>query len=149
MIDMRILQALIEKPLQGIFSAIGIFLLTPLIQMTTTPLAFKIWYLTLLDRPLNTALYLVFSILFGLFISLYLYTRNRCLNCNRRDVSAGFGGATLGFVLGVCPACFSLIGALLPLSGSILLTAYSPLFTVLSIGIIIFSIHRLGGFALK
>jgi hypothetical protein len=48
--------------------------------------------------------------------------------------------------LGVCPACFSFIGFLLPLGTSIFLTTYSPLSTGLSIAIIVFSIFKLGGF---
>lgn len=52
----------------------------------------------------------------------------------------------LGFVIGVCPACFSFIGFLLPLGGSLFLTTYSPLFLLLAIGIVSFSIHKMGGF---
>ncbi len=146
---MRIITAFKEKPLHAIFSAIGIFLLVPVIQLAVTPLAFEIWYRTLLDRPLNSALYVIFSIMFGMLISLYLYTKNKCIDCKKSDVNAGFGGAMLGFVLGICPACFSLIGVLLPLGGSIFLTTYAPAFTSLSIAIILFSIHRLGGFKKK
>lgn len=127
----------------------GIFLLVPVIQLAVTSLAFEIWFRTLVDRPLNSALYVIFSVMFGLLISLYVYSRNKCIDCKKSDVNAGFGGATLGFVLGVCPACFSLIAVALPLSGSILLTAYAPAFTLLAIGIIVFSVHRLGGFKKK
>ena len=146
---MRIVTAFKEKPFHAIFSAIGIFLLVPVIQLAVTPLAFEIWYRTLIDRPLNSILYIIFSAMFGMLISLYLYAKNKCLDCKKSDVNAGFGGATLGFVLGVCPACFSLIGVVLPLSGGILLTQYAPAFTSLSILIILFSIHKLGGFKKK
>ena len=80
-----------------------------------------------------------------MFIALYLYSKNKCIDC-KPGAKAGFGGSTLGFVLGVCPACFSFIGFLLPLSGSIFLTTYSPLFMLVAIGIILFSIHKMGGF---
>jgi len=146
---MRIATAFKEKPFHAIFSAIGIFLLVPVIQLAVTPLAFEIWYRTLLERPLNSALYVIFSVMFGVLISLYFYAKNKCVDCKKSDANAGFGGATLGFVLGVCPACFSLIGVVLPLGGSILLTQYAPAFTLLSIVIILFSIHRLGGFKKK
>ena len=146
---MRIATAFKEKPFHAIFSAIGIFFLVPVIQLINTPLAFEIWYKTLLDRPLNSALYVIFSVMFGALISLYFYAKNKCIDCKKSDVNTGFGGATLGFVLGVCPACFSLIGVVLPLGGSILLTQYAPAFTLLSIVIILFSIHRLGGFKKK
>jgi len=143
---MRIITAVKEKPFHALLSAMGIFLLVPVIQSINTPLAFEIWYKTLLDRPLNSILYIAFSVMFGMLISLYSYSKNKCIDCKERDINTGFGGAVLGFVLGICPACFSLIGVLLPLGGSIFLTTYAPIFTVLSITIILFSIQRLGGF---
>ncbi len=134
-----------EKPVIAITAALGIFFLTPLIQSMTTPLAFHIWFIDIAQKPLNSIPYVVFSILFGMFISLYLYSKNKCIDC-KPDAKAGFGGSTLGFVLGVCPACFSFVGFLLPLSGSIFLTTYSPLFMIVAIGIILFSVHKMGGF---
>ncbi len=138
-------QATKEKPIIAIIAAIGIFFLTPLIQSISTSLAFDIWFLDIAQKPLSSIPYVVFSVLFGMFISLYLYSKNKCIDC-KSSVKAGFGGSTLGFVLGVCPACFSFIGFLLPLSGSIFLTTYSPLFMLLAIGIILFSIHKMSGF---
>ncbi len=143
---MRLITAFREKPFHAAFSAVGIFFLVPIIQLVATPLAFEIWYRTLLDRPLNSILYIIFSLMFGMLISLYIYSKNKCVDCKKSDINAGFGGAALGFVLGICPACFSLIGVLLPLGGSIFLTAYAPAFTSLSIAIILFSVYRLGGF---
>jgi len=143
---MRIITAVKEKPFHALLSSLGIFLLVPVIQSINTTLAFEIWYKTLLDRPLNSILYIAFSVMFGMLISLYSYSKNKCIDCKKEDINAGFGGAALGFVLGICPACFSLIGVLLPLGGSIFLTTYAPIFTVLSITIILFSIQRLGGF---
>lgn len=80
-----------------------------------------------------------------MFIVLYLFAKNKCIDC-KKDVKSGVGGTTLGFLVGVCPACFSFIGFLLPLGGSLFLTKYSPLFLLVSIGIIVFSIHKMGGF---
>lgn len=134
-----------EKPAIVILAAIGIFFLTPLIQSITTPLAFEIWFTDIEQKPTSSIPYIVFSALFGMFIVLYLYSKNKCIDC-KPNSKAGFGGSTLGFVLGVCPACFSFIGFLLPLGGSIFLTAYSPLFLLTAIGIILFSIHKMGGF---
>ena len=142
---MRVITAIKENPFLAIFSAIGIFFLTPIIQFLVTPLAFEIWFKTLIDKPLNAILYIAFSLLFGAFISLYFYAKNKCEDCKAQDVRVGFGGALVGFVLGVCPACFSLIGALLPLAGSIFLTIYSPVFILLSIIVLVFSINKLGG----
>ncbi|MEX2193218.1 MAG: hypothetical protein WD717_07565 [Nitrosarchaeum sp.] len=134
-----------ERPLVAMAAAVGIFFLTPLIQTITTPLAFEIWLTDIIQKPVSSIPYVVFSALFGMFIPLYLYSKNKCIDC-KPGLKAGFGGSTLGFVLGVCPACFSFIGFLLPLGGSIFLTTYSPLFMILAIGIVTFSIHKMDGF---
>ncbi len=146
---MRIMTAVRDAPFHAILSGIGVFLLLPIIQLLITPLAFEIWYKTLLDRPLNSILYIIYSGMFGVLVSLYIYSKNKCMDCRKEDVSAGFGGGALGFILGVCPACFSLVGVLIPLGTSIFLTRYSPAFTTLALGTIVFSIYRLGGFKTK
>lgn len=138
-------KAVKEKLDIAILCAIGIFFLSPLIQSLNTGLAFQIWFTDILQKPLSSVPYIVFSALFGMFIALYLYAKNKCIDC-KKDVKSGIGGSTFGFMLGICPACFSFIGFLLPLGGSIFLTTYSPLFIAVSIGIILFSIYRIGGF---
>lgn len=140
-----LIQAARQKPLIAISAAIGLFFLNPLIQSLSTSLAFQIWFLDIAQKPLNTSLYIGFSILFGMFVSLYLFSKNQCMDC-KPNAKTGVGGSVLGFMLGVCPACFSFVGFLLPLSGSLFLTAYSPLFMLVSIGIIVFSIYKMAGF---
>lgn len=144
----RLLSAAREKPVIAGLSTIGIFFLLPLIQLINTPLAFDIWLLDLQNKPLNSIPYIVFSILFGMFISLYLFTKNKCLDCKPEKGAGrtGFAGSFVGFMVGVCPACFSFIGVLLPLGPTLFLTTYSPIFTGISIAIVLFSIYRLGGF---
>src|SRR5437867_4900644 len=146
MTAIRLLTAAKEKSGLAALSAAGIFFLLPLIQMISTPLAFDIWFTDLQQKPLNSMLYVAFSILFGAFISLYLFTRNKCFECKSENARTGFAGSVAGFMVGVCPACFSFIGLLLPLGPTLFLTTYSPLFTILSISIIVFSIFKLGGF---
>lgn len=140
-----LIQATKQKPLIVLGATIGIFFLNPLIQSISTPLAFQIWFADIFQKPLNASLYVGFSILFGMFVSLYLFSKKQCLDC-KPNVKSGVGGSALGFMLGVCPACFSFVGLLLPLSGSLFLTAYSPLFMLVSIGIILFSIYKMAGF---
>lgn len=140
-----LLEAVKKKPSIAILCAIGIFFLSPLIQSLNTGLAFQIWFTDILQKPVSSIQYIVFSGLFGMFIALYLYAKNKCINC-KKDTKTGIGGTTFGFMLGICPACFSFIGFLLPLGGSIFLTTYSPIFIAVSIGIILFSIYRMGGF---
>lgn len=142
----RLLTAAKERPEVAVLSAAGIFFLLPLIQMINTPLAFDIWFRDLQQKPLNSTLYVAFSILFGMFISLYLFTRNKCFDCKAENARTGFVGSVVGFIMGVCPACFSFIGVLLPLGPTLFLTTYSPVFTAISIAIVMFSVYKLGGF---
>lgn len=143
--NILLFEAVKERPVIAILSAVGIFFINPLIQLLNTSLAFDIWFTDLFQKPFSSVPYVAFSVLFGLFIALYFYAKNKCIDC-KIDAKPGFGGSTLGFMLGVCPACFSFIGFLLPLGGSIFLTTYSPLFIAASIGIILFSIYKMGGF---
>lgn len=143
---MRILCAIKERPIITITMIIVMFFITPVIQSINTSLAFEIWFRDLSQKPIIAIMYGTFSILFGIFISLYLYTKKKCTDCKKEDGRLGFVGSTLGFVLGVCPACFSFIGFLLPLGTSIFLTSYSFIFIGLSVAIILFSIFKLGGF---
>ncbi|MFN3655450.1 MAG: hypothetical protein ACK4TO_09045 [Candidatus Nitrosotenuis sp.] len=140
-----LIQAARQKPLIALASAIGIFFLNPLIQSVNTSLALQIWFLDIVQKPLSSIPYFAFSILFGMFMSLYFFAKKSCVDC-KTNAKSGIGGTALGFMIGVCPACFSFIGFLLPLSGSLFLSSYSPLFIMVSIGIILFSIHRMGGF---
>jgi hypothetical protein len=142
----RLFSAIRERSILTGLLAVTIFFITPLIQSINTPLAFEIWFRELIQKPVSVVAYGSFSFLFGIFVPLYLYTKSKCLDCKKKDARPGFGASILGLLLGVCPTCFSFIGFLLPLGTSIFLTTYSPLFTGLSIAIIVFSIFKLGGF---
>ncbi|MDE1765587.1 MAG: hypothetical protein KGI27_04825 [Thaumarchaeota archaeon] len=134
-----------DNPVLVILSALAIFFVTPLVGIVDTSLSFQIWFAQI-DHDLPSSItYVAFAILFGLFIQLYRYSKNKCIDCGRY-AKTGAVGTTFGFLIGVCPACFSFIGFLLPLGGSLFLTAYSPLFLLASIGILIFSINKMGGF---
>ncbi len=142
-----LLHALKVKRMVAIAASIAIFFLLPLLQSITTPLAFEIWFIDIINKPLSAALYIIFSILFGMYISLYIYSRkNVCIECNNRSSKTGLLGSAFGFLIGVCPACFSFFAFLLPLSSSIVLSIYSPLFTLIAIVVIAYSIFRFGGF---
>lgn len=143
--NILLFKAVKERPVIAILSAVGIFFINPLIQLLNTSLAFDIWFTDLFQKSFSSVPYVAFSVLFGLFIALYFYAKNKCIGC-KPNVKTGVGGTTLGFLVGVCPACFSFIGFLLPLGGSLFLTNYSPLFLLVSIGIIVFSINKMGGF---
>ncbi len=145
---LMVINAIRTRRLIAIISSIAIFFLLPIIQSITTPLAFEIWFMDIVNKPLNSALYIIFSILFGMYVSLYVYSkRNVCIECNNMNANkTGLIGSALGFLIGVCPACFSFIAFLLPLGSSIFLSLYSPLFTLIAIAVIAYSIYRFGGF---
>jgi hypothetical protein len=140
-----VLEAARQRPAIVALAAIGIFLATPLIQMLITPLAFKAWYLGLVENPFNALLYVFFSVLFGFFVALYLYSKNKCIDC-KPAVRTGIGGSVLGFLIGVCPACFPILALVLPLGGTLFLTKYSYSFIAIGIGVILYSIYKMGGF---
>jgi hypothetical protein len=145
--EILIVRVVKEKPLLVMMLAIIMFFLTPIIQSFNTPLAFEIWFRDLYQKPVNSSLYIVFSILFGIFVTLYLYIRSICIDCKTsKATKTGILGTILGFTIGICPACFSFIGFVVPLSASLLLTSFAPIFITASIAIILFSIHRVGGF---
>ena len=145
--EILLFRAIKEKPLLVVALAVVMFFITPLIQSLNTSLAFEIWFRDLYQKPLNSILYIIFSVLFGMFMTLYLYSRNSCIDCKTSKVTkSGIAGTLLGFMIGVCPACFSFIGFLVPLSASLFLTAFAPIFMTASIAIILYSIFRVGGF---
>ena len=145
--EILLFRAMKEKPLLVIALTAAMFFVTPIIQSFTTSLAFEIWFRELYQKPLNSALYIIFSVLFGMFMTLYLYAKKSCIDCKASEpTKSGIAGTLLGFIIGVCPACFSFIGFFVPLSVSILLTTFAPIFIIVSISIIVYSIYRVGGF---
>jgi hypothetical protein len=145
--EILLFRAIKEKPLLVIAFTAAMFFVTPIIQSFTTSLAFEIWSLEWYQKPLNSVLYIIFSVLFGMFMTLYLYVKKSCIECKAsKPIKSGIAGTLLGFIIGVCPACFSFIAFLVPLSVSILLTTFAPIFMIVSIAIILYSIFKLGGF---
>jgi len=145
--EILLVKVIKEKPLLVFALAVVMFFVTPIMQTFNTSLAFEIWFRDLYQKPWNSVLYIIFSVLFGMFITLYLYSRNRCIDCKTsKATKSGIAGTLLGFMIGVCPACFSFIGFLVPLSASIFLTTFAPIFMTATIAIILYSIYRLNGF---
>ncbi len=148
---MRILNALKNKKSLkwGIVAALLVSIILPIIQTGFFRNSFQSWFLTLVKSPLNSSLYIVFSLLFGSLISLQVYNLDRkvCDNCNnKKGYGAGAVGVVFGTLVGICPACIGLLGLILPLGGSLWLTYYGWIFMLIAIGIMTFSIYLLGGF---
>ena len=147
---MRMLNALQDRKLLrvGILASVLIAIILPVIQTGFLQNSITAWAYTLIKSPLNTSLYVLFSLLFGMLIILQMYNKkNLCAECDtKKGMNVGMLGAFFGFVVGVCPACIGLLGLILPLSTSLALTYYGWIFMLLAIGIMLLSIYLLGGF---
>jgi len=132
----------------GITATVIVAIVLPVIQTGFFQNSFESWYLTLLKSPLNSSLYVIFSLLFGALISLQIYNLDKkCKECNTKaGKRTGFFGVVVGLLIGICPACIGLLGLILPLGTSLTLTYYGWAFMIVAIGILILSIYLLGGF---
>jgi hypothetical protein len=83
--SIRPFSAIKERPFLTGLLAVTMFFITPLIQSINTSLAFEIWFRDLLQKPTSVITYATFSVLFGMFISLYFYTKNKCLHCTKEN----------------------------------------------------------------
>jgi len=149
---MRITNALQDRKARriGIIAALVIAVILPVIQTGFLQNSVNAWFLTLVKSPLNTFLYLSFSVLFGMVISLQVYIKRNpkvCIECNtKKGTRTGVIGTFLGFFVGVCPACIGLLGLIFPLGASLTLTYYGWIFMLIAIGMMVLSIYLLGGF---
>jgi type IV secretory pathway VirB6-like protein len=149
---MRLIDALrYKKSLRwGIVATVLVAIVLPLIQTGFFQNSFESWFLTLIKSPLNTSLYVVFSLLFGALISLQVYNLSKpklCKDCNTNaGKRTGIIGVVFGSLVGICPACIGLLGLILPLGTSLTLTYYGWVFMLIAIGIMILSIYLVGGF---
>ena len=104
----------------------------------------------MIKSPLNSSLYVIFSLLFGALISLQIYNLSKpklCKDCNTKaGKRTGIIGVVFGSLVGVCPACVGLLGLILPLGTSLTLTRFGWAFMLIAIGIMVLSIYLVGGF---
>lgn len=147
---MRLINALkYKKSLRwGIIATIAVAIVLPVIQTGFFQNSFESWYLTLLKSPLNSSLYVAFSLLFGSLISLQIYNVDKkCKECSTKaGKRTGFFGVVVGSLIGICPACIGLLGLILPLGTSLTITRYGWAFMLVAIGIMILSVYLVGGF---
>ncbi|AJF59647.1 MAG: hypothetical protein QT03_C0001G0138 [archaeon GW2011_AR10] len=107
-----------------------------------------IWLATI---PWFNALTLVlFVALFGVTFSyqVYLWRQPKTCSLNQKISGAGASGAgTFGlFFVAQCPACASLGALFLPVSAVTILTQFSWLINILTIGLLVFTLNYLGAF---
>ncbi len=104
-----------------------------------------IWFAVI--EPANLAVYVIFSILFGLLVSLQVYTKREAKACPVGK-SAGFGsvGTLAGFFIAQCPTCALLLSLFLPFPAILLVSQYNLALTLGSMALLLLGIHLLGGF---
>lgn len=148
---MKVLNVLKERTYQAvaIIGALLMAIIFPYIQVINNGGFFNyfFWFEVLLSESIiNAILYVVFSSTFGVVVSLGYYNyKNK--TCDLKG-SAGSGGigSMIGVLIPQCSACISLLGAIFPTSIATVVAVNSTLFNFLSIGLLFFSIHLMGGF---
>jgi len=98
----------------------------------------------------NAILFTIFSILFGITFAyqVYLWKQPKVCSAGTKAKAAGTGSiGTLGtFLVAQCPACASISALFLPISAITILTQFSWLINLASIGLLLFTLRYLGAF---
>lgn len=125
----------------------------PLVQNIYQLNNLDLWFVVLVERPANFALYLAFSALFGASIALFAYNR-RHRTCGLRTTTPGIAGTLVTFFLGVCPGCASLATFLFPAVGGVagagaasVVNTNATAFFALSNGLMVLAIGLNRGFS--
>ena len=112
-----------------------------------------VWFAVLLGSPVNLVLYLAFSVLFGASVAITVYNRMH-RTCGIGRSAPGAAGASLAFVLGVCPGCASLATLLFPAvagaagaAAALTVNVYATWFFLLSTALVLLSIALNRGFS--
>ena len=104
-----------------------------------------IWFSVI--SPLNLILFLLFSSLFGITLSYQIWVRKQPQVCNMKKGASMSGGSTFfTFLVVQCPACASIGALFLPVSVLGFFTQYSTLITLITIGLLVFTLRYLGAF---
>jgi len=149
---MKILDILrIKKYLaMGVISTAFIFLFYPTVQILATTQNIQnidIWFASI--PPINFVLFLIFTILFGINISLFSYNRNRkvCEHNTKKVLGGSSIGTIFSFFVGICPACTGFVALFgIPLSVTLALVQFNTVFFLISIGLLLLSIYFSDGF---
>jgi hypothetical protein len=91
-------------------------------------------------------LYPLVAVLSGIYVGLYVYNRKVASCCSVETVKGGAVGSLIGILLGACPACIPVIAVFLPLAFNVFLSRVAPIFSLISITILLLVIYRMNGF---
>lgn len=148
------LSSVLQKPFYaGIatLSAILFFFVYVYTQVLGNLENVHVWIANLMTT--NGILLLVFVGLFGVTMAyqLYLHHSPKICSVKKRTSGTGIHGiGTIGvFLIAQCPACASLGALFLPVSAVTFLAEHSVVLNVLSIGLLLVTLHYLGAFQTK
>ena len=104
------------------------------------------WMIVYVNTPYLLYLYPVIAVLSGIYVGLYVYNKKVAPCCSVERARAGFAGSLTGILLGACPACIPVIAIFLPLAFNVFLSRIAPIFSVISIVILLWVIYRMNAF---
>ena len=104
------------------------------------------WLTIYTNTPYLTYLYPIIAILSGVYMGLYVYNKKVAPCCSVESTRAGVAGSLTGILLGACPACIPVIAIFLPLAFNVFLSRVAPIFSLVSIAILLLVIYRMNGF---
>lgn len=104
------------------------------------------WMVVYANTPYLFYLYPIIAVLSGVYVGLYVYNKKVTSYCSIENTRAGFFGSLTGILLGACPACIPVIVVFLPLAFNVFLSRVAPIFSIISIVILLWVIYRMNGF---
>ena len=104
------------------------------------------WMTIYFNTPYLFYLYPIIAVLSGVYVGLYVYNKKVAPCCSVESVPSGVAGSLTGILLGACPACIPVIAVFLPLAFNIFLSRIAPIFSVISIAILLWVIYKMNAF---
>lgn len=104
------------------------------------------WMAVLANTPYLLYFYPIISIFSGVYVGLYVYNKKVAPCCSIESTQAGFLGSLTGIFLGACPACIPVIAVFFPLAFNVFLSRIAPIFSFLSVLVLLLVIYRMNGF---
>ena len=96
--------------------------------------------------PINFILYIIFSILFGVVISLVIHNWKDSKVCNIRGSSSGGISSLLALSVSQCSTCLPFASLFLPATAVGFISVNNTLINFIIVGLLIYSIYSMGGF---
>ena len=134
--------------LLAIISAVVMGILYVVTQVIFIVQNIDLWFSVI--SPINLTLFIIFTTLFGISLSYQVWVRKQPQVCDIRKSGSGAsmsgGGTLFTFLVVQCPACASIGALFLPVSVIGFFTQYNSLITLLTIGLLLFTLRYLGAF---